>query len=480
MIIATVAAATASAGLLLFEEVADDIRDIPEIPDEETPEPESGEPYTLLLLGSDRRPSLPDERSDTTMLLRLDPTRDLISLLSFPRDLLVSIPGHGYDKINAAYSDGGPHLTLRTVRLLTGIEINGVIDVDFQGFADAVNAIGCVYVDVDREYYAPPGSGFAEIDINAGYQRLCGLKALQYVRYRHTDNDVVRGARQQAFLREARQRVGLRQLVLGGSGRELIDAFVDNTRSTIDGAGELRKLATSIFDLRGASVDQIRISGDLGDEDIRASSREIDGAVRRFLGTTPATIGDGGASSTEEAAAESRRTREEARDAARSLQPADPQFGRYAATAARRLRIPTFYPTRLPAGSAFSRDSRTFEYDDSEGRRQGAYKLVISHPHPQVITEYYGISGTTWNDPPILRDPTRCVRSTAASTCCSTPAIGFAWSAGSSTATPTGSRTRCSTRSPRTAAARDRGLAGRGLSSGAARPTAQPESIPAR
>ncbi len=405
VIIATIAAATASAGLIGFEGIADRIEPIAEIPSEDVPEPEPGEPYTLLLLGSDRRPTLPDERSDTTMLLRLDPGRGVIALLSFPRDLLVSIPGYGFDKINTAYSEGGPRLTLKTVGSLTGLEINGVADVDFQGFADAVNALDCVYIDVDREYFAAPGSGFAEIDINAGYQRLCGLKALQFVRYRHTDNDVVRGARQQAFLREARQRVGLRELVFGGSGEGLLDAFVDNTRSTLDGAGELRKIATSIFDLRAASVDQIRIVGDLGEEDIRVSRRELDRAIERFLNGAKPRAEDPQVTSIDQAGGEGRGAGKEAKRAARSLPPADPQFGRYAATAARRLRMPAFYPTRLPAGSAFSRDSRTYDYEDSEGRRQGAYKLVITHPHPQVVTEYYGLMGTTWNDPPSLRDP---------------------------------------------------------------------------
>ena len=59
-------------------------------------------------------------------------------------------------------------------------------------FADAVDAIGCVYIDVDRRYFIPPEQGISEIDIEAGYQRLCGFKALQYVRFRHEDNDLVR------------------------------------------------------------------------------------------------------------------------------------------------------------------------------------------------------------------------------------------------------------------------------------------------
>ena len=85
-----------------------------------------------------------------------------------------------------------------------------MVNVDFNGFADAVNAIDCVYVDVDRHYYhsnvgLAATEQYAEIDVPAGYQRLCGYNALQYVRYRHDDNDLVRAARQQDFLREARQ-----------------------------------------------------------------------------------------------------------------------------------------------------------------------------------------------------------------------------------------------------------------------------------
>lgn len=405
----TSAATTAIASLSFFDDVAERIEPIAEISREEVPEPEPGEPYTILLLGSDRRPNLPDQRSDTTMLLRLDPDLGIVSLLSIPRDLEVSVPGVGYERINAAYTVGGPRLVLKTVQLLTGLDVNEVVDVDFNGFADAVNAVGCVYVDVDRKYLNPPQTGYAEIDINAGYQRLCGLKALQYVRFRHTDNDIVRAARQQAFLREARQRFGVGRIVLGGEGSELIDAFTENTRSTIDSGAGLRRIAQSIFELRDASLDQIRISGDLGPEEIRASEREIRRAVDRFL--------EGSATRADEDPAGGDAGRENSgadgdggggRDPDRggpALVAADPQFGRYAATANRRLGFPAFYPSEVAVGTAFSRDSRTYEIEDPEGERHGAYRLVLTHPHPQITTEYYGLNGTSWKDAPILRNP---------------------------------------------------------------------------
>ena len=144
------------------------------------------------------------------MLLRLDPDRNAIALMSIPRDLKVEIPGYGTEKFNAAYTYGGPKLTLRVVKELTGLPINHVVNVDYLGFVRAVYAIGCVYVDVDRRYYhsnAESSEEYAEINVQPGYQLLCGKKSLQYVRYRHTDTDLVRAARQQDFLSAARQRV---------------------------------------------------------------------------------------------------------------------------------------------------------------------------------------------------------------------------------------------------------------------------------
>ena len=80
---------------------------------------------------------------------------------------------------------------------------------NFKGFREAVNAVGCVYIDVDRRYFhdnAACRPAVREIDIQPGYQKLCGQKALDYVRFRHADTDLVRAARQQDFLRQARAR----------------------------------------------------------------------------------------------------------------------------------------------------------------------------------------------------------------------------------------------------------------------------------
>ncbi len=168
-----------------------------------------GKPANILLIGSDTRPSEGDPgRSDSLILVRMDPKHDFISMLSFPRDLYVPIPGMGENKINAAYSQG-PAKTIETVRDLTGEDVNGYVIVDFTGFAKLVDAVGGVYLDIDRRYYnknvGTAATNYADIDLQPGYQKLNGADALSYVRYRHTDSDYDRIARQQQFLSELKR-----------------------------------------------------------------------------------------------------------------------------------------------------------------------------------------------------------------------------------------------------------------------------------
>ena len=191
----------------------------------------------------------------------------------------------------------GPKLTLEVVKQITGdrIPINHVVNVDFTGFADAVNAIGCVYMDVDRHYFndnataASFAEQYAEIDIQAGYQRLCGFKALQYVRYRHEDNDIVRAARQQGFLREARAKVPPSKLL--DERAKLLDIFTDYTTSDIDDSGTLVQLFKLMLDARGAQITQIEFPFDSLDEEgyVTASDAPLQDAVSKFLGES----GDG-------------------------------------------------------------------------------------------------------------------------------------------------------------------------------------------
>ncbi len=175
-----------------------------------------GQPATALVVGYDQRPT--DDagmksRSDTVMLVRADPETESISLLSFPRDLYVQVvcPGRSNfnARINGAYSECGTKGTLETVRKLTGLPINYLITVNFRGFRQLVDAIGGVWIDVDRRYFNDRSGdfGYATINLFPGYQKLNGYQTLDFVRYRHTDSDLYRVARQQLFVRAFKDQV---------------------------------------------------------------------------------------------------------------------------------------------------------------------------------------------------------------------------------------------------------------------------------
>jgi anionic cell wall polymer biosynthesis LytR-Cps2A-Psr (LCP) family protein len=156
VIVLLAAAATATAGLLqIKEELATPADAPPPIKPAKgvIEDVKPGKPQTILILGSDRRwsdlkknnPALRKSnpaRSDTIMLGRMDPDQEATAVMSIPRDLKVLIPGYGVNKINAAYSLGGPALTLKTVRSVTKLPINHVINVHFNGFWRAVNGVG--------------------------------------------------------------------------------------------------------------------------------------------------------------------------------------------------------------------------------------------------------------------------------------------------------------------------------------------------
>jgi LCP family protein required for cell wall assembly len=171
-----------------------------------------------MFIGYDRRPTdAPGDhsRSDTILLLRADPKQHAISMLSFPRDLLVTIycPGETpyQDKINAAYSDCGSKGTVQTVKKLTGLPINYLVTVNFTGFREIVDHLGGVWIDVDHRYLNTNGGRtydtYATINLWPGYQKLAGWQALDYVRFRHTDSDLLRVLRQQQFVRALKERI---------------------------------------------------------------------------------------------------------------------------------------------------------------------------------------------------------------------------------------------------------------------------------
>lgn len=169
----------------------------------------------ILIMGVDKR-SGDVGRSDTLMVAMVDPGKDKISLLSVPRDTLVSIPGHGWDKVNHAYAYGGHELSRKTLENFLGLQINNYVLVDFQGFIKLVDAIGGIDIDVEKDMqYTDPYDGETGLVINlhAGRQHLDGTTAIQYVRYRDEEGDIGRVKRQQKFLKAVFQKLSTTNLL---------------------------------------------------------------------------------------------------------------------------------------------------------------------------------------------------------------------------------------------------------------------------
>src|SRR3954471_3496956 len=249
-----------------------------------------GGAQTIMILGSDHRVTDKAEdkpHSDTILLVHLDPDNEATTVMSIPRDLRVDIPGRGTGKINDAYTDGGPHLTLKTVKALfatTGhpFKINHVININFRGFRRAVDYVGCVYADIDHRYYNPPGTGYATINIQPGYQKLCGQDALDYVRYRHTDTDIIRGARQQDFIRQAKEQVGVGKII--GDRKKLTKIFGDYTQSDLHARSSILRLLTLVGQSAKSPIVQIPFKGDLGPSFVESSPAQMQAMVKQFLG----------------------------------------------------------------------------------------------------------------------------------------------------------------------------------------------------
>jgi LCP family protein required for cell wall assembly len=166
-------------------------------------------PLNVLLLGTDQRPSETAVQrwgnSDTIILVSVDPAQQRAAMVSIPRDVLVSIPGVGEQKVNAAYLRGGPQLAMRVVGDLVGLPVHRWASVDTSAFAAVVDAIGGVVVDVDTpirdDDYPTDDYGVRRIMLPAGLQWLDGERALWYARSRHASNDYDRAGRQQRLLR---------------------------------------------------------------------------------------------------------------------------------------------------------------------------------------------------------------------------------------------------------------------------------------
>jgi len=385
----------------------------------------SGGPQTFLILGSDRRVGAKDAydrnnppHSDTILLVRFDPGHEQTSVLSIPRDLLVNITtarGQSYpkEKINAAYTignklggtRGGMVLAAETIEheVFPGLQLNGIVDVSFQGFIKVVDTLGCAYVNVDHRYFnqnvGSTETDYTSINLQPGYQKLCYQNALDYVRYRHTDSDLVRVARQQDFLRNLREQVS--------TGDELgqIDTVAKAVGHAISStfhasASELIELAKLIAFSQGKPLRQVKfrttnVNYQLGGVSYVQTTPQLEqatladflhGHARPVLPRAATHPAHGGHSAGAHSSAR-----------ALGLYPSKAGYSE-ALKAAVHLPFPLLYPT-LQTGPGEQQTVRSYALTDQHGRLHRAYVAVWRQ---SGVGGYYDLEGTDWLNPPLF------------------------------------------------------------------------------
>jgi len=375
---------------------------------------EPGSPQTILVLGSDRRYGQgkgEPPRSDTIIVVRLDPDKKATAVMSIPRDLKVDVPGYGTSKINATYAEGGPKLTVRTVKALLNIPISHVVNVNFGGFQRAVNRLGCVFVDIDRRYFNDRGGpgGYATIDIKPGYQKLCGSDSLDYVRYRHTDDDFVRAARQQDFLRQAKDQIGLGKVF--GDRNELLKIFGRYTDTDIarDNDAAVLRLIKLAYESSKNPIHEVKFlaAQSSNPEYVEISASDLQKTVEQFI--------DVGIGTAAEAAAKEQVKRRKPKKIKTKKRLAPGLVLRKEAgenhvltIATKQSSLPVYFPKAIVARGGYQSESpRLYDIYDRNKNRYKAYRLVLSEGDNG---QYYGVQGMTWKAPPILDNPTDEVR----------------------------------------------------------------------
>lgn len=243
--------------------------DIPEEPGDVPRPPKSASASAAInyvIIGSDSRTADPGQgRSDVLMVLHLDGDRRGASLISFPRDMYVAIPGHGKNKINAAYAFGGAPLTVRTLEALLDVRMDHVAIIDFTGFIALTDELGGVTVD---NPYASVSQGY---DFPVGEVTVRGEQALAYVRERHQlpGGDLSRAERQRLVVQAMLAKVGSKDVLLNPVK---LNRFV----------GAAARQVTVDRDLTPAQLRKTALSVRFKPDDIISIQAPIDG-----FGTSP-------------------------------------------------------------------------------------------------------------------------------------------------------------------------------------------------
>jgi LCP family protein required for cell wall assembly len=373
----------------------------------------AGSPETLLLVGDDRRPPPKNNpggfvvpHSNEMLLVRIDPSKPTISMLSIPRELQVPItPPNGpptVNRINVAYAIGGIQLMTETIKHVLGLAVNHVFVMTFPKFKRAVAELGCVYMTVDRRYHhvnEPGGEQYFEINLQPGYQRMCGKEALEFVANRHEDTSLTRDARDQRFLLEAKSQYGGTLF----ENREKFERILGRAVETdLHGTGQVLDLLRLLVLSQGKPVRQVPFRVNLLPTFDTATPQQISESVRSFLnGTAPI------AKRSLNQAVHASRPRPHGRAPGLSLTSTPGSDLNHARSAAPNLPFPLEYPRlRNTFGGAAPDTLRLYDIRDQHGRLHPSYVVVVNSG---PLGQFYDVQGTSWIDPPLLSNPSQTV-----------------------------------------------------------------------
>jgi polyisoprenyl-teichoic acid--peptidoglycan teichoic acid transferase len=380
----------------------------------------SGEPETLLLVGNDERPPPKDNpggavlpHSNEMLLVRIDPSKPTISMLSIPRELRVTFTAPTGEvitnRINSAYTygsedgggtSGGIKLMLETIKSVLGITVNHVFVTNFPKFRRAVDEMGCVYMTVDKRYYhnnsEPGAEQYFEINLQPGYQRLCGQRALEFVANRHESTSIIRDARDQRFLLAVKAQYGSTLF----ENREKFERILGRAVETdLHGEEEVLALLELLIESAGKPVRQVPFQVELHSNYDTATPQQLEASAHSFLTGT--------------AAIPKRRLGRTLRSVHAAHRASSPELS-LSPTPSSTLHEALAMAPDLPfAVEAPRYQQTTAEAPPDElrsyrirggGHSYPAYVIVVGRGE---LGQYYDIQGTTWIGAPLLGDPSQ-------------------------------------------------------------------------
>ncbi len=394
----------------------------------------SGAPETLLLVGNDERPppkSNPSgavlPHSNEMLLVRIDPSKPTISMLSIPRELRVPFTRlNGQleeNRINSAYTfgyeesggstSGGVKLMVETLTKEIGVTPNLVFVTNFKRFKRAVDEMGCVYITVDKRYHhvnEPGGEQYFEINLQPGYQRLCGQEALEFVANRHESTSLIRDARDQRFLLAVKAEYGSTLF----ENREKFERVIGKAVETdLRSEAQVLQLLELLVQSAGKPVRQVPFHVQLHSTYDTATPREIEEAVHSFLRGTAAIAPHRLHGAGRPAHSSHARGHGQGHGAARAPAPA-PALGLSPTSAATLVEARTIAP-RLPFaveapraqvvnGESEPDTVRRYDIRGPGGRLFPSYAIVVDQGE---LGQFYDVQGSSWSDSPLLSHPTQ-------------------------------------------------------------------------